>query len=84
MLRIHRDLLDQQIIESTAAKWSASTTSTMNIHHDGVRDTLLVVDIDIGVRSILRRLFQGVLPPAAIRQSAASIRRIPSAGTLPT
>ena len=29
----------------------------MTIVHDGVRDTLNVLDVDIGVRSILRRVF---------------------------
>jgi Mg/Co/Ni transporter MgtE len=45
----------------------------MHVHNDGVRDTLLVTDVDIGVRSILRRLFQGALPPAAIRRIGAVI-----------
>jgi Mg/Co/Ni transporter MgtE len=40
----------------------------MGIQHDGVRDTLNVLEVDIGVRSILRRVFQGILPPAWIRR----------------
>jgi Mg/Co/Ni transporter MgtE len=40
----------------------------MAIQHDGVRDTLNVLEVDIGVRSILRRVFQGVLPPVWIRR----------------
>ncbi len=68
MLRIHRDLLDQQIIDVNGRKVVRVNDISMNLVHDGVRDTLMVVDVDIGVRSILRRLFQGVLPPAAIRR----------------
>jgi magnesium transporter len=68
MLRIHRDLLDQQIIDVNGRKVVRVNDISMHIHHDGTRDTLLVVDVDIGVRSILRRLFQGVLPPKAIRR----------------
>jgi len=44
------------------------TDVTFGIVNDGVRDTLTVLDIDIGVRSIFRRLFQGVLPPPWIRR----------------
>jgi len=41
---------------------------SMTIQNDGVRETLEVVDVDIGVRSIVRRLLQGLLPPLWIRQ----------------
>ena len=68
MLRIHRDLLDQQIIDVNGRKVVRVNDISMHIHNDGHRDTLVVVDVDIGVRSILRRLFQGVLPPRAIRR----------------
>ena len=63
MLRIARDLLDQQIIDVTGRKVVRVNDVTMGIVNDGVRDTLSVLDIDIGVRSIVRRVFQGVLPP---------------------
>ena len=41
---------------------------TMGILPDGDRDTLSVLEVDIGVRSIVRRLFQGALPPRWIRR----------------
>ena len=68
MLRIARDLLDQQIIDVTGRKVVRVNDVTMGIVNDGVRDTLSVLDIDIGVRSIVRRVFQGVLPPRWIRR----------------
>jgi magnesium transporter len=40
----------------------------MGIHHDGSRDTLNVLEVDIGVRSIFRRLLQGAVPPQWIRR----------------
>jgi magnesium transporter len=46
---------------------------TMGIVHDGVRDTLNVLEVDIGVRSILRRVFQGILPPTWIRRLQRAI-----------
>src|SRR5580692_2395060 len=68
MLRIGRDLLDQQIIDVTGRKVVRVTDITMGIHHDGVRDTLSVIEVDIGVRSIFRRLLQGALPSQWIRR----------------
>ncbi|HSU66532.1 MAG TPA: CBS domain-containing protein, partial [Tepidisphaeraceae bacterium] len=41
---------------------------TMEVLHDGTRDTLGVLEVDIGVRSIFRRLLQGVIPPRWIRR----------------
>jgi CBS domain-containing protein/sporulation protein YlmC with PRC-barrel domain len=74
MLRIGRDLLDQQIIDVTGRKVVRVTDVTMGIHHDGERDILTVLEVDIGVRSIFRRLFQGVLPWRWVRRLQ---RRIP-------
>jgi Mg/Co/Ni transporter MgtE len=68
MLRIGRDLLDQQIIDVTGRKVVRVTDVTMRIHHDGERDILTVFEVDIGLRSIFRRLAQGLLPPAWIRR----------------
>ena len=68
MLRIGRDLLDQQIIDVTGRKVVRVTDVTMGIHNDGVRDTLTVLEVDIGIRSIFRRLCQGLLSPGWIRR----------------
>lgn len=68
MLRIARDLLDQQIIDVTGRKVVRVTDVTMTIQHDGQRDVLTVLEVDIGVRSIFRRLVQGVLPWRWVRR----------------
>ena len=67
MLRLGRDLLDQQIIDVTGRKVVRVNDVTMNVMNDGVRDFLAVADIDIGVRSIVRRVLQG-LPPRWVRR----------------
>src|ERR1019366_4458118 len=74
MMRIGRDLLDQQIIDVTGRKVVRVTDVTMGIQNDGQRDTLTVLEVDIGVRSMFRRLFQGVLPSRWVRRIQ---RRIP-------
>jgi magnesium transporter len=72
MLRLSRDLLDQQIIDVTGRKVVRVNDVTMAIHHNE-RDTLAVVDIDIGIRSILRRLLQGAMPRLWIRRLSRAI-----------
>src|ERR1051326_4491623 len=57
MLRLGRDLLDQQIIDVTGRKVVRVTDLTLDVRSDGARDTLVVSDVDIGIRSIMRRLF---------------------------
>jgi magnesium transporter len=68
VLRIARDLLDQQIIDVTGRKVVRVTDVTMEVHLDGQRDVLTVLEVDIGMRSIFRRLAQGILPPRWIRR----------------
>ena len=72
MLRIGRDLLDQQIIDVTGRKVVRVNDVTMEIQHDGQRDILTVLEVDIGMRSIFRRLLQGVLPRALDPPPAAA------------
>ncbi len=68
MLRIARDLLDQQIIDVNGRKVVRVNDVTMEIRNDRGRDTVSVLEVDIGIRSIFRRLLQGVLPPRWIRR----------------
>ncbi len=68
MLRIARDLYDQQIIDVNGRKVVRVNDVTMGIQRDGSRETLSVLEVDIGVRSIFRRLLQGVIPPCWIRR----------------
>jgi CBS domain-containing protein/sporulation protein YlmC with PRC-barrel domain len=67
MLRISRDLLDQQIIDVNGRKVVRVNDMTFEIRHDE-RDSLAVLEVDIGVRSIFRRLLQGTVPPVWVRR----------------
>ncbi len=68
MLRMVRDLLDQQVIDAQGRKVVRINDLTFEILHEPAGDVLWVLDVDIGIRSIFRRLMQGVLPPRWIRR----------------
>jgi magnesium transporter len=68
MLRISRDLLDQQIIDVNGRKVVRVNDVTFEIRLDNGHDTLRVLEVDVGIRSIFRRLFQGVIPRKWIRR----------------
>lgn len=72
MLRIQRDLLDQQIIDVNGRKVVRVNDVTFEVDH-GERDSLAVLEVDVGVRSIVRRLLQGVVPPRWVRNAQRSI-----------
>lgn len=67
MLRLGRDLLDQQIIDVTGRKVVRVNDITLELRRENGHDTLVMAEVDVGIRSILRRLLQGALPPAWIR-----------------
>ncbi len=60
MLRLVRDLLDQQIIDSQGRKVVRVTDLTLEIRESNGRDELRVTEVDVGLRSIFRRIVQGV------------------------
>jgi sporulation protein YlmC with PRC-barrel domain/CBS domain-containing protein len=68
ILRIARDLLDQQIIDVTGRKVVRVNDLTMEIRQEGGRATVHVVEVDIGLRSVVRRLLQGGMPGRWIRR----------------
>jgi sporulation protein YlmC with PRC-barrel domain len=68
ILRIARDLLDQQIIDVTGRKVVRVNDVTMEIRREGGRSALHVVEVDVGLRSVLRRLLQGGMPTGWIRR----------------
>ncbi len=85
MLRIGRDLLDQQIIDVNGRKVvrvndvtfevrNASGNGHGNGHASGQSSNgnggncLYILEVDVGIRSIFRRLVQGVLPSRLIRK----------------
>src|SRR3954462_2784473 len=67
MLRIKRDLLDQQIIDVNGRKVVRVNDVTFEIRRDE-RDSLSVLEVDVGVRSIFRRLMQGPVPRKVVRR----------------
>ena len=68
MLRLVRDLLDQQIIDGQGRKVVRVTDVTFSIQHEDGSDVISIMDIDIGLRSMLRRLGQGVIPRRWMRR----------------
>jgi magnesium transporter len=68
MLRLARDLLDQQIIDVSGRKVVRVTDVTFALAQADGRDVLRVQEVDIGLRSIFRRLTQGLLPPRLVRR----------------
>jgi magnesium transporter len=73
MLRIARDLLDQQIIDVNGHKVVRVNDVTFEIRRENNHDILRVLEVDVGIRSIFRRLFQGVIPRQWIRRLQSRI-----------
>jgi magnesium transporter len=67
MLRIGRDLLDQQIIDVNGRKVVRVNDITFSLAKEEGYDVLRALEVDIGIRSILRRVLQGWLPRRWIR-----------------
>ena len=74
MLRLGRDLLDQQIIDVHGRKVVRVTDITFETVQVDGRDELRMLEVDVGLRSIFRRIVQGVIPP---RWSRRAMTRIP-------
>ena len=68
MLRMSRDLLDQQIIDAQGRKVVRVNDVTFEVRRELGGDELWVLEVDIGIRSIFRRLLQGALPPRWVRR----------------
>jgi magnesium transporter len=74
MLRLKRDLLDQQIIDALGRKVVRVNDITLiKVRHDD-REMLRILEVDIGIRSMLRRVLQGFVPPKLIRRIQEGIR----------
>jgi sporulation protein YlmC with PRC-barrel domain/CBS domain-containing protein len=69
ILRLGRDLLDQQIIDVNGRKVVRVNDLTFELRQqNGGGDVLTILNVDIGIRSMVRRLFQGTLPKRMIRR----------------
>jgi sporulation protein YlmC with PRC-barrel domain len=67
MLRIARDLLDQQIIDAQGRKVVRVNDVTFVKTRENGGDILNILEIDIGIRSMFRRVLSGIVPPSVIR-----------------
>src|SRR5258708_37027763 len=73
MLRLVRDLLDQQIIDGKGRKVVRVTDVTFKIQHEPDGDLLNIIDVDIGLRSMFRRVAQGGIPRSLGRRLQAGV-----------
>ncbi|HLJ14596.1 MAG TPA: CBS domain-containing protein [Bryobacteraceae bacterium] len=73
MLRMVRDLLDQQIIDAQGRKVVRVTDVSFERHKENEHETLWVRDVDIGIRAVFRRVFKGLLPRAWLRRVQRAI-----------
>jgi len=75
MLRMVRDLLDQQIIDAQGRKVVRVNDITLLKESENGQEVLHVLEVDIGIRSMLRRVLRGIVSPSVIR---ALQERIPA------
>src|SRR6476646_5297768 len=68
MLRLTRDLLDQQIVGAQGRKVVRVNDVTFERREENQSQILWVLEVDIGIRSIFRRFLRGVIPPRWIRR----------------
>jgi magnesium transporter len=68
MLRLMRDLLDQQIIDAEGRKVVRVNDVTFSLAQENGSQVLRVREVDIGIRSIFRRLVRGLIPPRWVRR----------------
>ncbi len=73
MLRMVRDLLDQQIIDGQGRKVVRVNDVTFLKECENGQDVLHILEVDIGIRSILRRVLRGILKPTAVRKVQSRI-----------
>jgi magnesium transporter len=73
MLRMVRDLLDQQIIDALGRKVVRVNDVTFLKERENDGDVLHILEVDIGIRSIVRRLLRGIVSPATIRKLQSRI-----------
>src|SRR5579884_2511015 len=68
MLRMVRDLLDQQIIDAQGRKVVRVNDITFRKLCENGREVLDILEVDIGIRSMVRRVLRGIVPPRLIRK----------------
>ena len=74
MLRMVRDLLDQQIIDAQGRKVVRVNDVTFLKECENGHEVLHILEVDIGVRSMFRRMLRGIASPALVRRLQSRIR----------
>jgi magnesium transporter len=67
-LAVRKDLLDQQIIDTSGRKVVRVNDIDFNDHQTNGNMEMRVTQVDVGLAGAVRRLLQGIVPPAAIRR----------------
>src|SRR5580658_806166 len=67
-LAVQKDLLDQQIIDTSGRKVVRVNDIDFNDHRTNGNVEMRVTQVDVGLAGAVRRLLQGLVPPAAIRR----------------
>ncbi len=73
MLRMVRDLLDQQIIDAQGQKVVRVNDVTFLKERESGQDVLHILEVDIGLRSMLRRVLRGIVPAEVVRKIQSRI-----------
>ena len=84
MLRIGRDLLDQQIIDVDGRKVVRVNDVTFEVRQENGLETLRVLEVDVGLRSIRGGCCKGFCRGAGSGGFSSRLRRIRSAGSTAT
>lgn len=68
MLRLKRDLLDQQIVDAHGRKVVRVNDVTFEFRQENGAQILWILEVDIGIRSMFRRVLQGIVPRTWVRR----------------
>jgi magnesium transporter len=72
-LAVQKDLLDQQIIDTNGRKVVRVNDIDLSDQKTNGNTELRVTDVDVGLPGAVRRLLQGLVPPAGIRRIQANL-----------
>ncbi len=74
LLLLSKDLLDQQIVDVNGRKVVRVNDVALRIEHTSGRDEIWIQEVGVGLQSAFRRLAEGLMPGAAIRQIQRRIK----------
>ncbi|HWF38826.1 MAG TPA: CBS domain-containing protein [Candidatus Acidoferrales bacterium] len=74
-LAVQKDLLDQQIIDTNGRKVVRVNDVDLLDQRTNGNTELRIAQVDVGLRGAVRRLLQGIVPPAAIRRMQEKLQQ---------